>query len=685
MEAENRRRSGNATKTSKKGGKCDQSQPVKEEARREAVRETLREKMELEKRAMKVVERLLEDRVDEDFLVDCAWFILPANYKDTIEERSIAKLCGYPLCSNKLGKIPTQKYKISTKTNKVYDITERKCFCSNFCYKASKDFELQISTTPLWLRLHESPPEIKLMKKGDGGISGEEVMLLAKGLREEDVENPLAAQPLDAHQLDSPADGLSHSESSDIEQEQDFVSSVVSPRQGPRVHWGNLPKLTDEQKSHRGKVEMQTKQRRDGDEEELVGHRSQGADGEGKMREDENRREFLSCETEVGTDVEKLLYSSNPDKLNREQVPEEKGLLDEPSVEKATAKLHLCNLSETVPHSTPKPVDLSADNKQTEHTDLLTSPPSKDPNSLAESTDLPSSKLSNMNLDGHDAALTSPPGLNITQVGMSRRGAAGLQELLKNHTDKPNSLRLNLLECLRRTLKDWSTDETLKFLYGADHSLRWPIADVKEDKEAGEELDEDDLEDEVNDEDAAEFGAVGQKRPSAAAPDYRVLQKETQQLELRVREFYQGTWVLPEEVEEPHGSKQDQSTKDPALPLVDSHAQHVIQKKITVEKLTSCLRNIVGPLHLNISDFSTDLNKLVRTFRLTNTNIIHRATEWTLLAVLLLHLLSEVSPLVREALETTTSAKYLNTLMEELGLQEQDLLNVVQLFKAPAH
>lgn len=88
-----------------------------------------------------------------------AWFILPANYKDTIEERSIAKLCGYPLCSNKLGKvrafyissiyvmhvivflmhdvfiltvirlilqIPTQKYKISTKTNKVYDITERK-------------------------------------------------------------------------------------------------------------------------------------------------------------------------------------------------------------------------------------------------------------------------------------------------------------------------------------------------------------------------------------------------------------------------------------------------------------------------------------------------------------------------------------------------------------------------------
>lgn len=34
-----------------------------------------------------------------------AKFIAPANYKDVIEERSIAKLCGYPICSSKLGKV----------------------------------------------------------------------------------------------------------------------------------------------------------------------------------------------------------------------------------------------------------------------------------------------------------------------------------------------------------------------------------------------------------------------------------------------------------------------------------------------------------------------------------------------------------------------------------------------------
>uniref|UniRef100_A0A8C6RBF8 RNA polymerase II subunit B1 CTD phosphatase RPAP2 homolog n=2 Tax=Nannospalax galili TaxID=1026970 RepID=A0A8C6RBF8_NANGA len=79
-------------------------------------------------------------------------FITPAHYSDVVDERSIIKLCGYPLCQKKLGTIPKQKYKISTKTNKVYDITERKSFCSNFCYRASKFFETQIPKTPVWVR-----------------------------------------------------------------------------------------------------------------------------------------------------------------------------------------------------------------------------------------------------------------------------------------------------------------------------------------------------------------------------------------------------------------------------------------------------------------------------------------------------------------------------------------------------
>lgn len=47
-------------------------------------------------------------------------------YQDIIEERAIINLCGYPICGRKLPDMPKKKYHISTKANKVYDISERK-------------------------------------------------------------------------------------------------------------------------------------------------------------------------------------------------------------------------------------------------------------------------------------------------------------------------------------------------------------------------------------------------------------------------------------------------------------------------------------------------------------------------------------------------------------------------------
>ncbi len=39
--------------------------------RREAIKEALRQKLDLEREALQVVERLLEDSVTEEFLIDC--------------------------------------------------------------------------------------------------------------------------------------------------------------------------------------------------------------------------------------------------------------------------------------------------------------------------------------------------------------------------------------------------------------------------------------------------------------------------------------------------------------------------------------------------------------------------------------------------------------------------------------
>ncbi|XP_029970255.1 putative RNA polymerase II subunit B1 CTD phosphatase rpap2 [Salarias fasciatus] len=592
---------GSSAKNSRKDGKYRKTLTAEEEAkRRKEMAEWLREKYELDRRALKVVERLLEDSVSEDFLVDCARFITAANYKDAIEERFISKLCGYPICPNKLGKIPTQQYKISTKTNKVYDLTERKCFCCNFCYKASKTFELQISKTPLWLRPTESPATIKLLKKGDGGGCGEEVMLKERRLKVEDIENPTAAQTEDSHRS-PPSVGDEGQSDSDREQEQDFVSSMVDQQQRPRVHWGPLPSgPAEDQKVEQGQTERGKKQ------------------------------VSLVSQTDHKPDSD---------------------------LEEVGARISECRISEEAAHA-----PMHADSPPTE-AGRTADPPTEIKNPASET--LQASKK--------DSASPNQQAFSITQVGMSRRGAAGLQGLLKKHTERarPQSLRQRLIEHLKGTLNDWRTDETLRFLYGDARPPGSPFADVQEEEE--EELDEDDLEDEPPAVDARRS-----KSPSAAAPDYDTLRRETEHLELRVREFYQGRCILPEEVT----VQEQRERRDPSLPLSDSQAQRLIQKKIAVEKLSSCLKNIVGPLRLAMSDVSSHLNNLVRTFRLTNTNIIHRTPEWTLIAVILLHLLSDVSPVLREALQTSASVEYLNTLMEELGLQEQDLLNLVQLFRS---
>ncbi|KAJ8962961.1 hypothetical protein NQ314_005678 [Rhamnusium bicolor] len=60
--------------------------------------------------------------------------------------------------------MPKKQYYISTKCNKVYDITDRKNYCTNFCYKASLHIKNQIDNSPLWLRNPEHVPEYQLLE-----------------------------------------------------------------------------------------------------------------------------------------------------------------------------------------------------------------------------------------------------------------------------------------------------------------------------------------------------------------------------------------------------------------------------------------------------------------------------------------------------------------------------------------
>nr|XP_049698061.1 putative RNA polymerase II subunit B1 CTD phosphatase RPAP2 [Helicoverpa armigera] len=148
-----------------------------EDMSKEQIRQAILKKRECNAKAQQIVESLLERDVTESFLLQCLPHINQTHFDDIFEERSIIHLCGYPICQKTLSvkDIPKQKYRISLKTNKVYDITGRKNFCSNSCYNAAMFVKKQMLTSPLWFREYENIPTFHLLKLDAIGSMGEEV------------------------------------------------------------------------------------------------------------------------------------------------------------------------------------------------------------------------------------------------------------------------------------------------------------------------------------------------------------------------------------------------------------------------------------------------------------------------------------------------------------------------------
>ncbi|KOB64773.1 putative RNA polymerase II associated protein 2 [Operophtera brumata] len=154
--------------------------PMKfEEMSKDQIRQALLRKKECNAKAQKIVESLLEEGISEEHLLQCLPDINQAHFDDVFEERAILHLCGYPICQHSISykDIPKQKYRISLKTNKVYDITARKNFCSNRCYKSAMYVKQQMLTSPLWFREHEVIPSFHLLPGDTAGSMGQEVDL----------------------------------------------------------------------------------------------------------------------------------------------------------------------------------------------------------------------------------------------------------------------------------------------------------------------------------------------------------------------------------------------------------------------------------------------------------------------------------------------------------------------------
>ncbi|XP_002751129.1 putative RNA polymerase II subunit B1 CTD phosphatase RPAP2 isoform X1 [Callithrix jacchus] len=588
-----RRRSRNAAGT-KQTSTLKQEDASKRRAELEAA---VRKKIEFERKALHIVEQLLEENITEEFLMECGKFITPAHYSDVVDERSIVKLCGYPLCQKKLGTVPKQKYKISTKTNKVYDITERKSFCSNFCYQASKFFEAQIPKTPVWVREEESHPDFQLLKEGQSGHSGVEVELCSKAIKTSDIDNTSHFEK----QYES-SSSSTHSDSSS-DNEQDFVSSILP---------GNRPNSTSIRPQLHQKSIMKKK----------AGHKANSIHKE-----------------QTVVDVTEQLGNCKLDSQEKA----------------ATGELPLQKVNtENSPNSTLPERLKASENSESKY-------------SRSEITLVGISKKSVEHFKRKFA--------KSNQVSRSVSGSVQVC---------PEVGKRNLLKILKETLIEWKTEETLRFLYGQNYAsvcLKPEASLVKE------ELDEDDIISDPHSHSLAwresqnsldeSLPFMGSDTAIKPLPSYENLKKETEKLNLRIREFYRGRYVLDEETTKSQDSEEHHST----FPLIDSSSQNQIRKRIVLEKLSKVLPGLLGPLEITLGDIYTQLKNLVRTFRLTNRNIIHKPAEWTLIAMVLLSLLTPILGIQKHSHEGIVFTRFLDTLLEELQLKNEDLESLTIIFR----
>ncbi|XP_023576065.1 putative RNA polymerase II subunit B1 CTD phosphatase RPAP2 [Octodon degus] len=458
------------------GTKTSALRPEDASKRKAELEAAVKKKIEFERKALHIVEQLLEENITEDFLVECGKFITPAHYSDVVVERSIINFCGYPLCQKKLGIVPKQKYKISTKTNKVYDITERKSFCSNFCYKASKYFEAQIPKTPVWVREEDRQPDFQLLKEGQSGHSGEEVQLCSKAIKTSDIDN------LDHFEKQYESSSSNTCSDSSSDNEQDFVSSVLP---------GNRPNTM----------------------------------GKGSQL---HKKTIMKKKAGQKTNSTLFLYGQK------------------------YASVCL------------KPSSACLVNEELDEDDI--------------------------NSDSYNHSLAF-------------RGSQ-------------NSL-----------------DQSLPFR-GSDTAIK-PL------------------------------------------PSYESLKKETETFNLRIREFYRGQYVLSEVTT----VSQDSEEHDPTFPLIDSSSQNQIRKRIVLEKLSKVLPGLLGPLQITLGDIYSQLKNLVRTFRLTNRNIIHNPVEWTLIAMVLLSLLNSALGIQTHSQKNVLFTQFIATMLEELHLKNEDLESLTIIFR----
>ncbi|GFS15205.1 RNA polymerase II subunit B1 CTD phosphatase Rpap2 [Elysia marginata] len=609
----------------------------------ENIERTVRTRVECEERAFRIVNKLIDGYVAGAYLVECGRLISKEHYNDIVEERAISRLCGYPVCSNILGKTPNKKYHVSTKTNKVYEISERKNFCSNQCFKASRHFLAQIPDSPLWMRDKEQLPTINLLEHDSiKGIVGDEVIgsnpkqILKDELDSlEDLDKKTStSKKISSVSKSRPAAFMS-SDSRNV--------SVQRETDIPLMRENTCDKST---RPVDGDNAVKTSQSVIVTENTPSDSTSMGEKNNSDTRKGGFKSISGSCESDLfllGQKFDQLTTDSGPQNenqtLEKENVAAEELSVFSPSIE--STKMHQVEHSES-----NRTIETPARENPSSKMDQLKALLSKRKNVLLKMADVqvvehnqPANDVSLKNSQspttaadhlsslskkeeepvGHKASNTTVYRLQ-PQVGNSNntRYSAHASTENSSHEVKTSGKKSPLVHVCD-ILKTWMSPETFCYLSTNPNSethslLRFSDPHVQQGygslchRLAAQEKQLEVLLGGSLDGDVETEKAF---RPSKPVPDYKALQEETEAYTLNVMEFITGKKPTAQK-------KKDKSTTEDSticLPTVDTYDQHQIRVRIVMDCLDKSLPDVLMPLSLCIQDVAGPVRELVQTCR----------------------------------------------------------------------
>ncbi|XP_011555992.3 putative RNA polymerase II subunit B1 CTD phosphatase RPAP2 [Plutella xylostella] len=535
-----------------------------EEMSKEQIRQAILKKRECNNKAQAIVESLLEKNITDEFFLRCLNDINQSHLEDVIEERSIIHLCGYPLCTKPLSvkDIPKQKYRISMKTNKVYDITARKSFCSNKCYESAMHIKKQMLTSPLWFREYEVIPKFHLMPVETAGSMGQEVDVAL-------IER-VQIQGEQKHTFTSI---------------NDFTSASLSD-----------------------------------------------------MNEDNTNENSPAIEVSVSDDMLKSKTETNKD-LN---------VTDKSEVSNDARRID--NINEGL-----KSIKINSETK--------TPTPSKKPkpnplNIVGDVIEKPEQKIDPILTDIPEAKPVTKPAKKVTQK-------------------KQPSVTAITIE-VEKSLAEWCTLDTMLFLFGEEKvkemvtdkgecikdylnnyakSIFYTSNSYDQYQALCRKLNVLELEDKKLDSQILQ-------RETKPLPDYSILQEESKKLQLKVKAFYSGETdipVLDTNTESPGNVEEEDGLT--VIPLVDKNAQNALRRKIVCNQLNKVLPDLLRSLGLLTLSISSDVRLLVNTFKLRADNIMFKPIQWTLIAIIIIKMLSLRDERLRYLLQQPTSYKHMQLLL----------------------